>query len=402
MGTIPKIKIGYSTLIIMALVLRLVLAPFSYHPWEYRTYVNTANDLHNGVNPYTHLIELSEETRERYPDQFAHYEYWAYPPVGLGYLYLVGLADPEPVPYFAETYETLPDPVISLLLKLPGILGDFLVALFLMFLTRSRRVSLLWLYMPMSWFVSSIWGSFDSLAVAAMLAAILAYKRPGIAGFALATGAAIKMFPVVLAPLIWRRSARFLAVGVMVGILVSVYYLFDAPGDYVGACLGFHGERAGAGLTVWNVWQLGTMNGTWEFIFTWVWWIPLVGLLGWTYLRHKSDRIITRVALALMAFLLCSKVVNPIYALWVIPFLLVCYRSTAQILIWQCLAILWIFVNYGSVICFFGYIANSLGLSAEMVPADDRYMLYLGLGWLFWALTLVMFLDMWRKKGLRY
>lgn len=388
-------------LLLAALLLRLIIAPFTFHPWEYRTYANTANDLHHGVNPYTHFLELSEETQSKYEGQFAFYEYWAYPPTGLAWLYLVGFAEPEPVPYYADLNETIPEPLIAFLFKLPAIAGDFLIAWLLYLISRRRSLALWWLFMPMPFFVSAVWGGADSITIAFVLAAVWFYQRYRLtmAGAMLGLGLATKIFPVFVVPVFWRYVSNYwrfvLAIGGVM-LAASAYYLITSPFDYAQVLAGFHGSRPGAGLTLWNIWQLGTMTDFWVFVFRWVWFIPLSGLWLWLWFRVRRP-LIPMIALTLLAFLLTSKLVQAVYPLWALPLLLLCYKSKMQLIIWQLVAIVFVFVNYGSLLSFATWPAEKLGLAVELLPLDDRYMLYLGVGWLFWGLTFVIFRDLLKK-----
>lgn len=393
-------------LFIGALVLRLALAPFFYHPWEYRTFTNTANDITDGVNPYTHFWELSEQIEDEYDGRLKYYEYWAYPPGGLTWLAVVSLADPEPIEPFSPVHEEVPELKIQFLFKLPIILGDLIVGWLLYLLARRYghenpyRLTVLWLFMPLSWFFSAIWGNFDSLAVAAMLLAIWYLQKPARMGIALGIGFLIKLFPCLIGPVLLQhinisKAPRFLVAAGVVALAGSAYYLIVSFQDYITVLFGFHGGRPGAGLTVWNVWQLGRYNPTWEFIFSYIWFIPAIVLLGWVWLRKSGDLLIG-CTLTFLAFLITSKLVNPAYAVYAFPLLLLCnrYIPMAQIVLWQFVVIAWVFASMGGPTYFMFWICDAVGVEPHSTSIEFCYMMYLGLGWLWWLLNLLMFYDL--------
>lgn len=393
-------------IILLALVIRLAIAPFSYHPWEYRTYNNTCANIHDGINPYSEFWRLTAEVRQHDDWEIEYYEYWAYSPAGLLWLAVLSPLDPEPIDPFAPMTEQVPDPLLSLLFKIPAILADFACAWFIYLLARQTghaepfRLAKWYLLMPLPWFLSAVWGGFDSVVLAALLAAIYLVRRPVWSGLALGAGIAVKTIPVFAGPVFMRHTPLkqwpMMAAGVVLVMGgACAYYLIDDAGDLLGAMVGFHGGRAGGGLTIYSVWQLGTMNDFWRFVFDYVWLFPLAGLWAWVWLKHSGD-IIMGCALTMFVFVIASKLVNPAYMLYVFPFMLLytpMRYAFAQLMVWQLIILAWIGINIGLPI-FFAWPFHQLGAGVPTVPIEKAYMVYLGLGWLMWALNVAIFRDM--------
>lgn len=394
-------------LLLLALIIRLVIAPFSYHPWEYRTYNNTCANIHDGINPYEQFWELTEEARENEEYKLDYYEYWAYSPAGLTWLAILSPLDPEPIPPFAEIDDQTPDPILSILFKIPSIIAD-LICGWLLYLLAKRinhknpyLVMKYWLLMPLPWFLSSVWGGFDSVVLASILLAIVLIKKPGLSGLALSVGIAVKTIPMFVGPVfmknipikLWHKLA-FGSISIV--FIACLYYIIVSPGELFGAMFGFHGSRYGGGLTIYNIWQLGQQNIVWDIVFKYIWPIPLILGWLWVWLKHSVDPV-KGCGLTLLMFLIASKLVNPAYMIYVFPFVLLYINSFKQIILWQLIILVWIFCNI-SIFSFFMYPIHILGYHVIRLPEAIAYMSYLGFGWLAWVLNINMFRDIIKHK----
>lgn len=397
-------------IIVLAIVIRIIIAPFSYHPWEYRTYNNTCADIHDGVNPYTHFWELTDVVRNGEDHQIDYYEYWAYSPAGLVWLTVLSPLDPEPIDPFLDMNEQTPDPVLSLLFKVPSIIADIVCGLLLYALAirighkNPYIVFKYWLLMPLPWFFSSVWGGFDSIVLACMLSAIIFVQKPLCSGISIGIGIAVKTIPVFIGPVFMavtpvKRWPTLVFSSILIVFLACLYYLINSPGDLMGAMIGFHGSRYGGGLTIYNVWQLGQQNVFWDIVFKYIWLIPLFGMWFYIWVKaRKSGDIIKGCALTMIVFVLASKLVNPAYMLYVMPFLLLYIKSVKQILIWQIFILLWICLNIG-IFSFFSYPLGVLGVSVPKIPLTVAYMCYLGFGWLVWVMNITLLRDVLKWNG---
>jgi hypothetical protein len=177
---------------------------------------------------------------------------------------------------------------------------------------------------------------FDSLMVWCIVAGLywLEQGKPGRSGLALAAGTLIKIVPVFIVPVLLvsmiaqrnRQIPRFLAAYLLVVILPCLPFLSG-----IGFVLGFHGQRVGGGLN----WQ-----GLWYFLSTW---FPaqrwddyiysfsgaigaLVLILGMLLMcalvyRYRPPALETFI-IALAGYLAFTKIVNEVYALPLVPLLL--------------------------------------------------------------------------------
>ncbi|MEM0079657.1 MAG: hypothetical protein QXR78_02835 [Nitrososphaerota archaeon] len=173
----------------VALSCRLLLSSFFGHPWDMYVWIKSGEIALRNINIYT------LENPADYP-----WGFYAYPPAWLYWLIISALVN-----MFSENiYLTI------FITKLPIILSDisvgillYRIALKLGFHERTALlVCMLWLFNPTVFFISSIWGMFDSMATLFMLLGLLNIidGRYGRAGFYIGAGASIKILPALLIP----------------------------------------------------------------------------------------------------------------------------------------------------------------------------------------------------------
>jgi len=302
---------------------RLAFAPFYGHAWDmYIWLVSGDLTVNKGINIYE-VTELTE-----FP-----WGFYAYPPV---WLYWLSFA--------TMVYGLQPSlPLQVAVIKLPTILADLAVAwliyrlcLRLGLTERSATVYMLgWLFNPLTVFLSSVWGMFDSLAVFATLLAVdrlLAGKKAS-AGVALGVGTAIKIYPLLLlvpfsAYIIQIERRRlsevvsgFIVPTIVAGLLVSAPYLKN-PFALAEKLL-FHFRSVGqftywTGLaTIINPMLLAYISLGLFLI------LMLYGLLRVLDNGGQNHSVLLRLtSVTLLAFLASSVKVNVQYVLWVLPFLI--------------------------------------------------------------------------------
>jgi uncharacterized membrane protein len=96
-----------------------------------------------------------------------------------------------------------------LVLKLPYVLLDFLIALLLLKLSAdNRRLLALWLFNPLSLYAVYMLGQFDILpaALTVMALVLIRDRRPVAAALLLGLGAALKTYPLLLLPFVLIRT----------------------------------------------------------------------------------------------------------------------------------------------------------------------------------------------------
>lgn len=107
-------------------------------------------------------------------------------------------------------YSNIPTPEYNFLIKIPMLLGDFLVAYILYILVKeywgergALIVTGLWLLSPIIWHMSAAQGQFDALCIGLFLISFLCLRKNQfvISGIFLALSVWLKIFPVMCGPL---------------------------------------------------------------------------------------------------------------------------------------------------------------------------------------------------------
>jgi uncharacterized membrane protein len=269
---------------------------------------------HNGSTALSDLPRVFNRTRVGtggfpYIDRMIEY------PVGAGILlYLAAVIAPSAIGIFVVTALASSALCIAITLHLERRFGS-----------RAWRWAI---GSPIALFAFQNW---DVFAIAAMLAALLALEagRDRITGGWLGIGAAIKVFPIALAPpfvaLRWARGDRRGAVRLAVGALavlacVNLPVLLANPSGWWWP-FSFQGHRSATWGSAWHyVFDLlhiggsGTANA-----------VSLVALIcgiGWltrrTLRRDIAPAAVAGAAVAM--FILANKVYSPTYDLWLVPF----------------------------------------------------------------------------------
>ena len=203
-------------LLILAIILRLLVMPFFFHP-DVKTYHFQASFLRQGVvNIYPYLIENKENLTLK--EEFVYFP--------LTYFFLGG-------------YQTLVSPLLGsnfnawladasgravesasvfrylFLLKLPYLILDILMAFVLMqFFDKKedkKRVFTVWLFNPFTLILIYFFSNVDIVPVFLTLLALLAMKRhkPIVASFVLALAVGFKAYPVLFLPLLLAKTGSW-------------------------------------------------------------------------------------------------------------------------------------------------------------------------------------------------
>ncbi len=184
--------------------------------------------------------------------------------------------------------------------------------------------------------------NWDLLALGSMTAALVAFQRGryGWAGAWVAIGGATKLFPLVLAPVLFIEILRRHRMGAdawrYAGAGVGVTYAANLPMiilDHRGwwATYEFHAARSANLESIWFAFiDAGRRWGFhdeahWLFHDHLVWFtiVPLFAVSAWLWWRvHTGQTAWQNACLAAIGiFMLTSKVFSVQYALWLVPFL---------------------------------------------------------------------------------
>jgi len=313
-------KKWFRLMIITALITRLIPAPFFGHPWDMYIWLKSGELGLNQVNIYL----LGDPVD--YP-----WGFYAYPPAWLYWLILTT--------FIGKLYPNLNFHV--LMIKLPIIISDILVGILAYRIAarlgfdekKSLLIMGIWLFNPITYFMSSIWGMFDSIAVLFMLISIKyiieeKYIRSAVAA---GIGIAVKILPaLILLPTLahllksgkldLRNFVLKIALPVAAVFLVISTPFLTTPIEYFNAL--FHHTKSVGGFTYWIA--VSTLVNLSNF-----WFIPFIAFLVITiYIYRKikvgvdEDGYIDACAATVAVFLATSPKVNIQYTLTLIPLLL--------------------------------------------------------------------------------
>lgn len=326
--------------------------PFTFHWWEAQTWVNVGYDLYTGVNPYTHFVQLSNLKFGLY------YEYWAYLPLWMIFLYpFYLLIAPFHTPFMPPGRPSTNFPfLVSFVLKLPIFLLDILCGLLIYKIvllygdkSKAKKGVYLWLTNPLIIFISAIWGHFETLPILLTLMALYFFlvNKPSLSAISLGLGVTAKLYPAYLLPIYsiyllkekgWKSCIKYCTIFMLTIATISIPFVF-LDFSAMLAVANFHGSRLGGGITVWSIlgYLLNVAHIPVETLsiiqnVSWVVTGIVFGYLGYIMLRMKSmtkTNLIVFNMLSLLGFYIGNKLVNEPYATWVVPFMVIylCIKS---------------------------------------------------------------------------
>ncbi|MDG6966836.1 MAG: hypothetical protein JRN23_03200 [Nitrososphaerota archaeon] len=337
------------TLLVLGTAVREAFSFWTGHPFDFEVWVRVGYWVSRGWSPYAALpfapgVSFANDFNPPgIPLNHAAIGYLPFWPLLLAGIYklytLVGFGD-RFVYYF--------------MIKQPIILADVLLGYLLYLYVEqrrpdwSRRVLVLWLFSPYPIIISAIWGTFDSMAMVCVMAALLVPPgRSRSVWEGLAT--LVKSIPVVLIlPLTYAREKRvrnfIIAFGLPSAITLAVPLLAGWP---MGVnCILSQCERenvlntlystlgkSGFPLSLWGTWvYLNVLHvvpdSTFNSVFDWggYLWIPSVvvaSLLSRRWFGFSTEKGVIRSLLVIyLTFLLVRGQVNEQYAIYLVALLL--------------------------------------------------------------------------------
>lgn len=330
-------RIGATTVIVGGVLLRLIaLAGDPGLSDDGFRYVWEGGLVAEGISPYAHApasLELAVQ-RERWSAINAGVNHpevsAAYPPLAQAVMAaattLAGGPDqPEPA-LFAQR---LAFGLFDLLTLIP-------ILLLLRGMNKPLGLALVWAWSPLVLIEYAGSGHLDSLAIALAMAglAFSARKHPNLAVAALMAGAMAKLLPLLLIPLVMRKSAEWRARGIQLLVAAGTALAIVAPFAFLRG--GFEGLGRGLGEYSFR-WEAASLVHRFiEPIFAGL--LPMdesgfdsrrvaracLGLIwsaiAWRSWRHKHS-ILQTSFVWIGALLVLSPTLHPWYLTWVIPFL---------------------------------------------------------------------------------
>ncbi len=331
-----RLRLSLWHLLLLGLIIRVAIAPFTEHQFDMGTFKNM------GIFAYSlHINPLY---------------FWSYGPT---WLYIIlGV-----YPFYLLTSLLQPSEfVLNLIIKLPLIVGDLLIADLLYVLSKrvtqneslAKTVAAAWLFNPLVIFVSSVHGMFDQLPALFTLLSLTLFvnRKVKLSAVSLAVAFSLKLYPIILLPLfifplvkekvskVFVFLATFLATTFIIyspylldahtiNILINVYSGYAGFGSFLGSPLGV------AGLIPYSLLPGPVVFVLSNQLFTLL--IPALILLI-TYLHWKRQlfsfdvHILNRnFALVLLIYFLTYQFIHPQFSLWVLPFLLIAYSVSHQL-----------------------------------------------------------------------
>ena len=356
-----------SRIVLLALAVRLVLAPFFMHAGDVGTIYESSIMVLKGENIYDFVYAktLQMQNASGLP---VFFEGYAYHPVLIYffapfYWLFTLIAGSSPMMIDGH-YPSLPvliypwTPLLLLMLKLPIILADILVVYLLAGI--DLRKAKIYAFCPYVIFISVIWGMFDALVAMFLLASYLMSSRSNVLSGVFYGLSLLKLYTVVLLPLYlvrlfgrWRALLEFLG-GFTLTLLPVVYFLIVSPNSIWNVLVSFQGTRLMGGVNMYNfIWVVQDL--IFDLIVSW---IPnIILLVALVIVVPKFGRrapLLESILAIMFLYFLFGKVINeqflvsifPLillsrecdHRLWVAPFLFIFLRSP---LCYFALPILW-------------------------------------------------------------
>ncbi len=274
------------------LLLREAFSFWTGHPYDFEIWIRTGFAVAHGQNPYAFWPPVPGVSIAYYHQTLPSASYLPFWPLLLGGLYRAW----ESVG-FGNRF------VLYFLLKQPSILGDVLVAYLLYRVVdawgggavRARAALTFWSFFPYAIIVSAIWGQFDSLVVALILAAFLV-KGPFERSVLYGVGIWVKWITAIYLPLEffaargWRRSYVLVAVLLPAAATALVFYAFGWGFTNLAAASASETRGGGGGMNWVGVITSGpvhpllaAVSGVY-FVLSYLW-VPAVVVGGWVAAR---------------------------------------------------------------------------------------------------------------------
>jgi len=317
------------------------------------------------------------------------------------------------------------------LLKQPPIIGDVVVGYLLYSYVSSRATSSAgfwalstWLLSPFTILISSVWGMFDSIAIALMLASIMTcsgLKRPiwiSLAVFA-------KSIPIIYAaPLTLRRHTRptdliafAVAVALPVTFSVATFMAMNWPFSVASATLGSTIAKGGGSMSIWDILYFLNYLGLFvlqpaTYAALGLVWIPAVVILTVVGIRRfagKSDPELVQILLVCtLVFLVFKAQITEQYALYFFAL------ATIDIALWHpgrgrmlfasiAVATIYLIVNNYFLVRFLSPVYPGFVSFEEVVQVQfglTRSVIDLLLGTAFTSLNLRYLTAVWKRQNL--
>ncbi len=348
---------GYPTrVLLIGLTVRLLLAPFFVQSYDFVHLYYSAFDIVKGINPYV-VYDFAYPPVMLYVLSFLTIIYFR------AGLFLENLGWPSAIDWPPSLFKAafistpligfdVPPPLFNLVFKIPILVADTAVAILLykicymqmMDIGLAKKSMLLWYLNPLTIWMSSIHGAFDSVAVFFALFAfyLLIRNRYCLGAFSLGIGTLTKLYPAFIIPVAFSWSLRakrayLFAAGLATSLIICLAPLFmtDSKSFYYV----LFGTRSSTlfvgGLNPWGVKYLYQPIELWTSANPQAIFLTMSFLLGFSILlicmrawRKPPKQNIVEMNHFVLASLAAVYIFSPViiqaqYALWALPFLII-------------------------------------------------------------------------------
>jgi hypothetical protein len=314
------------------MAVREALAPFTGHPFDFEIWVRLGFYVSHGFDPYIFLESvqgLSFQNTNLLPSI-------AYPPAWAliqAFLYRVY--------EFTSIHNRF---FYYFILKQPMVFGDLFVAAELYFILKrynqlyARRAFYFWMLSPYTIILSSMWGMFDQLALALILASMIEINNIVKSSTIFSLSVFLKGLPIIfLVPFsFYNRSKR--SALLYIGISVSLFILFTLLPYAIFTDWNISGLLASGTDTIhkvgnaMNYWVIFSSVAMYYTIPSYVYsflrmiaygWIPALLVAYTFYVKNKKDTmsyLIFSLLFVVLVFFLTAAQVNEQYITYFIAF----------------------------------------------------------------------------------
>ena len=202
---IQGLKHPLSQFLLIGMLIRLILAPFTTMPYDMSFWAGVINGFNMGEGLY-------ESEYYWYSPTWGYILSFMTPLINILGIDVQGFIVPDENDHvISYVYAAITDPKFNLVIKTPLIISDILVSLVIYKLaynfTNDERKSAIsagiWLLCPLAIWNSAVQGQFDTLSILGMMSAFyfLIQRSYFLAGFMIAFGTVTKLFPGLFVPL---------------------------------------------------------------------------------------------------------------------------------------------------------------------------------------------------------
>jgi hypothetical protein len=323
--------------VLVALAVRLVLAPFFMHAGDFGTIYESSIMALRGENIYDFVYQRTLQMQHAsglpvFFEGYAYHPLLVYFFVPFYWLYSI-FAGPSPVMIDGH-YPSLPilvypwTPILLLFLKIPIFLADVAVVYLLARVDLSKAK--IYAFCPYIIFISAIWGMFDAIVALFLLIAYLAFnKNSFVSGVAYGVSL-VKLYTVILLPLFflrlygkWRELVMFLG-GLAVTLLPVAYFLVLSPTSFWNVLVTFQGTRVMGGVNLYNfIWIVPDVR--FDLVLSIIPNVLLVISLV-LFLRRfgRKGPLLEAILAFMLASFLFGRVLNEQFLVSIFPLILLC------------------------------------------------------------------------------